>query len=74
MWFSLVQLAGTIKDRAPKARIVLTGYPRLFTASAGLTAEQALAARSLNSAADLLNATIAYAATANRVGYVAWPV
>jgi lysophospholipase L1-like esterase len=63
-------MVSTIKDRAPKARIVLTGYPRLFTVSAGLTAEQALAARSLNSAADLLNATIAYAATANRVGYV----
>jgi lysophospholipase L1-like esterase len=60
----------TIKDKAPNARIVLTGYPRLFTVSAGLTAEQALAAKSMNSAADLLNDTIAYSARANRVGYV----
>ena len=34
----------TIKSKAPNARIVLTGYPRLFTVSAGLTAEQAQAA------------------------------
>ena len=60
----------TVKSRAPNARIVLTGYPRLFTVSAGLTAEQTQAARSMNSAADLLNATIAFSALVNRAGYV----
>lgn len=60
----------TVKSVAPNARIVLTGYPRLFTVSAGLTAEQTQAARSMNSAADLLNATIAFSALVNRAGYV----
>lgn len=60
----------TVKAAAPKARVVLTGYPRLFTVSAGLTAEQTQAARSMNSAADLLNATIAFSALVNRAGYV----
>jgi len=60
----------TLKDKAPKARIVLTGYPRLFTLGAGLTPEQTRAARSMNAAADLLNATIAFSALVNRVGYV----
>ncbi len=59
-----------VKKTAPNARIVLTGYPRLFTVSAALTAQQAQTARTMNSAADLLNATIAYSALANRVGYV----
>ena len=60
----------TVKSKAPNARVVLTGYPRLFTVSAGLTAEQTQAARSMNSAADLLNATIAFSALVNRAGYV----
>ena len=60
----------TVKSQAPNARVVLTGYPRLFTVSAGLTAEQTQAARSMNSAADLLNATIAFSALVNRAGYV----
>ncbi|HEX9229988.1 MAG TPA: SGNH/GDSL hydrolase family protein [Arthrobacter sp.] len=64
------EMLKTVKSKAPNARIVLTGYPRLFTLSAGLTAEQTQAARSMNSAADLLNATIAFSALANRVGYV----
>ncbi|MHA7221390.1 SGNH/GDSL hydrolase family protein [Arthrobacter sp. RHLT1-20] len=63
-------MVATIKDKAPAARIVLTGYPRLFTVSAGLTAEQQQAAKSMNAAADLLNATIAYSALVNRVRYV----
>ncbi|MET4093987.1 SGNH/GDSL hydrolase family protein [Arthrobacter sp. UYCu712] len=64
------EMLKAVKDIAPNARIVLTGYPRLFTVSAGLTAQQAQTARTMNSAADLLNATIAYSALANRVGYV----
>ncbi|MCU1530617.1 MAG: GDSL-like Lipase/Acylhydrolase family protein [Arthrobacter sp.] len=63
-------MVSTIKGKAPNARIVLTGYPRLFTVASGLTAQQSLAATSLNSAADLLNATIAYSALVNRAGYV----
>lgn len=63
-------MVAAVKSKAPNARIVLTGYPRLFTASAGLTAQQTLAAQSMNSAADLLNATIAYSALVNRVRYV----
>ena len=64
------EMLKTVKSTAPNAKIVLTGYPRLFTVSAGLTAEQTQAARSMNSAADLLNATIAFSALVNRVGYV----
>ncbi|SDK65481.1 SGNH/GDSL hydrolase family protein [Arthrobacter sp. ok362] len=60
----------TIKNKAPNARIVLTGYPRLFTISAALTTQQVQAAKTMNSAADLLNATIAYSALVNRVRYV----
>lgn len=63
-------MVAVLKKTAPKARIVLTGYPRLFTVSAGLTAQQAQAAKTMNTAADLLNATIALSALANRVGYV----
>ncbi len=58
-----------VKQRAPNARIVLTGYPRLFTVG-GLSAEQAQTARTMNAAADALNATIAYSALVNRVRYV----
>lgn len=67
---NIKEMLRTIRSKAPNARIVLTGYPRLFTVSAGLTAQQAQAARTMNSAADLLNATIAYSALVNRVGYV----
>ena len=63
-------MVSTLKSVAPHARIVLTGYPRLFTVSAALTAQQALAAKSMNTAADLLNATIALSALTNRVGFV----
>jgi lysophospholipase L1-like esterase len=60
----------TVKKKAPHARIVLTGYPRLFTVGAALTAEQNQAAQMMNSSADLLNATIGYSALVNRVKYV----
>ena len=60
----------TVRSKAPQARIVLTGYPRLFTVSPGLTEQQAQTARTMNSAADLLNATLAYSALVNRAGYV----
>jgi len=63
-------MVSTLRTVAPHARIVLTGYPRLFTVSAALTPQQALAAKSMNTAADLLNATIALSALTNRVGFV----
>lgn len=63
-------MVAAIKDSAPHAKIVLTGYPRLFTLSAGLTAQQAQTATAMNAASDLLNATIAASALANKVRYV----
>ena len=59
-----------VKAKAPKAKIVLTGYPRLFTVDPLLSPQQAQTAKTMNSAADLLNATIAYSALVNRVRYV----
>lgn len=66
----ITAMLDTVKKKAPRARIVLTGYPRLFTGGTTLTAEQDQAATMMNSAADLLNATIGYSALANRVTYV----
>jgi lysophospholipase L1-like esterase len=63
-------MVAVIKKYAPRARIVLTGYPRLFTANALMNEEQKTTVRTLNSAADLLNGTIALTALANRVKYV----
>ncbi|WP_395398877.1 SGNH/GDSL hydrolase family protein [Arthrobacter sp. UC242_113] len=63
-------MVAVIKTYAPRARIVLTGYPRLFTANALMTEQQKTTVRTLNSAADLLNGTIALSALANRVKYV----
>ncbi|MGN7251626.1 SGNH/GDSL hydrolase family protein [Arthrobacter sp. SAFR-014] len=63
-------MVAVIKKYAPRARIVLTGYPRLFTANASMPEEQKTTVRTLNSAADLLNGTIALSALANRVKYV----
>lgn len=63
-------MVAVIKSKAPRARIVLTGYPRLFTVSSAMTPEQQAMAATINAAADVLNATIAASALANRVGYV----
>lgn len=63
-------MVAVIKSKAPRAKIVLTGYPRLFTVSGAMTPEQQTMAATINAAADLLNATIAASALANRVGYV----
>jgi lysophospholipase L1-like esterase len=59
-----------IKQNAPRARIVLTGYPRLFTANALMSEEQKTTVRTLNSAADLLNGTIALSALVSGARYV----
>jgi lysophospholipase L1-like esterase len=63
-------MLAVIKKKAPRAKIVLTGYPRLFTVNPLMTTEQKSAATTLNAAADLLNGTIALSALANRVKYV----
>jgi lysophospholipase L1-like esterase len=64
------KMVAVIKDKAPQARIMLTGYPRLFTVNDFMTPGQKSMARTVNAAADLLNATIAVSALANRVGYL----
>jgi lysophospholipase L1-like esterase len=63
-------MVALIKQKAPRAKVVLTGYPRLFTVSDLMPAEQKAAAKTMNSAADLLNATIALSALATRTKYV----
>lgn len=63
-------MVAVIKNKAPRAKIVLTGYPRLFTVNDFMTPEQKSTARTINAAADLLNSTIALSALASRVKYV----
>lgn len=63
-------MVALIKQKAPRAKVVLTGYPRLFTVNNFMTADQKTAAKTMNSAADLLNATIALSALATRTKYV----
>lgn len=63
-------MVAVIKSKAPRAKIVLTGYPRLFTANSLMTPEQKSMVATVNASADLLNTTIAVSALANRVGYV----
>ena len=63
-------MVAQIKQKAPRAKVVLTGYPRLFTVSDLMPADQKAAAKTMNSAADLLNATIALSALATRTKYV----
>lgn len=63
-------MVAVIKSKAPRAKIVITGYPRLFTVNSFMTAEQKSTATTINAAVDLLNATIAVSAVASRVGYL----
>lgn len=63
-----------IKAKAPNARILYLGYPRLFEpqnmSAPTFNAAQIAGAKALNGAADLLNATLAYTALSNRVAFV----
>lgn len=63
-----------IKAKAPGARILYVGYPRLFEpqnmAALGFTPTQISGVKLLNGAADLLNGTLAYSALSNRVTFV----
>jgi len=63
-------MVDVIKSKAPRAEVVLTGYPRLFTINEAMPAEQKLTANTVNAAVDLLNATIASSALVNRVKYL----
>ena len=63
-------MVAVIKSKAPRAKIVVTGYPRLFTVNSLMTAEQKSTATTINAAVDLLNATIAVSALASRAGYL----
>jgi lysophospholipase L1-like esterase len=63
-------MVAVIKSKAPRAKIVITGYPRLFTVNSFMTMSQKSAATTVNAAVDLLNATIAVSAVASRVGYL----
>lgn len=71
-------LVRSIKTAVPTAKIALVGYPRLFEPNnmslAGYSAEQVQAAKVMNGAADLLNATLAYSALSNGARFVpvAW--
>lgn len=74
----ITALMKAIKAKAPGARVLFLGYPRLFEpanmAAAGFTADQISGAKTLNGAADLLNGVIAFSAVSNRAAFVpvAW--
>ena len=71
-------LVRSIKAAVPAAKVALVGYPRLFEpntmAQLNYPADQVQAARLMNGAADLLNATLAYSALTNGARFVpvAW--
>ena len=71
-------LVRSIKAAVPAAKIALVGYPRLFEpnnmAQLEYPADQVQAAKLMNGAADLLNATLAYSALTNGARFVpvAW--
>ena len=71
---SVTALLKAVKAKAPGARVLYLGYPRLFEpgnmAALGYTPAQVSGARSLNAAADLLNGTLAFSALSNRVAFV----
>lgn len=71
---SATAMLKAIKAKAPGARILYLGYPRLFEpqnmSAPAFTATQVAGAKALNGAADLLNATLAYTALSNRVAFV----
>ncbi|WP_284983395.1 SGNH/GDSL hydrolase family protein [Arthrobacter sp. efr-133-TYG-118] len=67
---NIVAMVQSIRQKAPHAEIVLTGYPRLFTIGPMMPSSQKQLATTLNGMADQLNATISGAASAAGVGYV----
>lgn len=67
---NIMAMVQSIRQKAPRAQIVLTGYPRLFTVGPKMPPAQKELATTLNGMADQLNATISGAASAAGVGYV----
>ncbi len=66
----IASMVKAIRQKAPSAQIVLTGYPRLFTSNPLMTPEQLATTQSVNRATDLLNASIALSALLSRARYV----
>lgn len=64
----LDDLYGKIRDRAPEARVVVLGYPRLYTIVSGCVGIGTTKRQALNGAADVLDETIEKAAA--RAGFV----
>ena len=64
----LDDLYGKIRDRAPEARVVVLGYPRLYTIVDGCVGIGNAKRKALNGAADALDETIEKAA--DRAGFV----
>ncbi|WP_315913620.1 SGNH/GDSL hydrolase family protein [Arthrobacter sp. lap29] len=71
---SVTSMLKAVKAKAPGAKVLYLGYPRLFEpqnmAALGYTPTQISGTQALNAAADLLNGTLAYSALSNRVAFV----
>lgn len=71
---SVSSMLKAIKAKAPGAKVLYVGYPRLFEpqnmAALGYTPTQISGAKTLNSATDLLNGTLAISALSNRTAFV----
>lgn len=71
---SVTSMLKAIKAKAPNARILYLGYPRLFEpqnmTSPPFNSTQVAGAKLLNSAADLLNGILAVTALSNGVAFV----
>ncbi|WP_125612525.1 SGNH/GDSL hydrolase family protein [Specibacter cremeus] len=67
-------LVKAVKAKAPRARVVFLGYPHLFEPSnmvaAGYPADQVAAARTINTATDLLDGVIGVGALTNGASFV----
>lgn len=71
---SVTSMLKAIKAKAPGARVLYLGYPRLFEpqnmAALGYTPTQISGTKTLNAAADLLNGVLALSALSNRTAFV----
>lgn len=71
---SVASMLKAIKAKAPGAKVLYVGYPRLFEpqnmAALGYTPTQISGTKTLNAAADLLNGVLALSALSNRTAYV----
>lgn len=71
---SVASMLKAIKAKAPGAKVLYVGYPRLFEpqnmAALGFTPTQISGTKVLNAAADLLNGILAVSALSNRTAFV----